>query len=398
MKKAMFAAHKESRKRERADAERFYTAKNKQLVFYSERSGYYKYFENVIDYILEHSKIIIHYVTSDPDDNIFHRNDPRIVPYYIGRIKLIGFMMQIDAGMVVMTMPDIQKYYIKRSMVRKNIEYVYMFHAPLSFIMTLQHGALDHYDTIFCTGMHQELEIRESEKLYRLPAKKVIACGYGVIENMARHYLTNREKYENRTKRRILIAPSWQYDNILDSCLDELMNNLRSGDWQIVIRPHPEYVKRFPGKWKVILGKYENSISDDIILETDFSSNETVYGADIVITDWSFIAFEFSFAILKPALFINTKMKVMNPKWRKIPIPPLSIDLRSEIGIQLEKNELTRLRHTVEEMLQNSGNYADKIRCLREQYLFHFGESGRIGGEYIINTLSAERALKNEWS
>ena len=83
-------------------------------------------------------------------------------------------MMKMDADMVVMTVPDLDKYYLKRSYVRKDIEYVYMFHAPLSFIMTISDGALDHYDTIFCTGIHQVREIRESEKLYHLPEKRIV--------------------------------------------------------------------------------------------------------------------------------------------------------------------------------------------------------------------------------
>ena len=37
-------------------------------------------------------------------------------------------MMKMDADIVVMTTPDLDNYYIKRSLVRKDIEYVYMTH------------------------------------------------------------------------------------------------------------------------------------------------------------------------------------------------------------------------------------------------------------------------------
>ena len=54
-----------------------------KLVFYSEGSGYYKYFKNLIEAILEKSDITIHYVTSDPNDAIFKKNEKQIIPYYV---------------------------------------------------------------------------------------------------------------------------------------------------------------------------------------------------------------------------------------------------------------------------------------------------------------------------
>ena len=53
--------------------------------------------------------------------------------------------MKMDADMVVMTCPDLDNFHLKRSYVRKDIEYVYMFHYPLSTHMVLGSHALDHY-------------------------------------------------------------------------------------------------------------------------------------------------------------------------------------------------------------------------------------------------------------
>ena len=37
-------------------------------------------------------------------------------------------MMKMDADIVVMTMPDLQRYHIKRSLVKKDVEYIYIDH------------------------------------------------------------------------------------------------------------------------------------------------------------------------------------------------------------------------------------------------------------------------------
>ena len=44
---------KEDRKREAADYKKFFSVDNKHLVFYSEKSGFYKYFQCIIEYLLD---------------------------------------------------------------------------------------------------------------------------------------------------------------------------------------------------------------------------------------------------------------------------------------------------------------------------------------------------------
>ena len=74
---------KQYRAREKADYKRFFSTDNVRLVFYSEQNGFYKYFSGMIDYICSNSDIVIHYVTSDPNDKIFEDQRKQIVPYYI---------------------------------------------------------------------------------------------------------------------------------------------------------------------------------------------------------------------------------------------------------------------------------------------------------------------------
>ena len=163
---------REEKRREKADYKRFFSVGNKHLVFYSEGSGFYKYFEKIILWLLENSKLTIHYVTSDPNDQVFAlaKENPRLVPYYIGPKKLITLFMKLEADVVVMTMSDLGNYQYKRSYYSKNIKYVYVFHYPLSTHMVLHTGALRHYDAILCVGDFQFEEIRQTEKLHRSPA------------------------------------------------------------------------------------------------------------------------------------------------------------------------------------------------------------------------------------
>ena len=111
---------REDKRREKADYKRFFSVANKHVVFYSESSGFYKYFKSTIEYMLAHSNVTIHYVTSDPKDRIFAlaEENPRIRAYYIGEKRLITLMMKMDADIVVMTRPDLGNYHFKLSYVR----------------------------------------------------------------------------------------------------------------------------------------------------------------------------------------------------------------------------------------------------------------------------------------
>ena len=392
-KKGIFAKDPNA-KREKADYKRFFSITNKHLVFFSEKSGFYKYFENIIEALLKNTNVTIHYVTNDPNDKIFEKaeKEPKIKAYYIGPKKIITFMMKMDADIVVMTTPELDSLHIKRSYVKKDVEYIYTFHAAASTHMCVKEDAHDNFDTIFCVGPHQVEEIRAAEKLRNLKEKTLVPVGFGVIDNLIEMY----DKMEKKEKpmKQILIAPSWQEDNIFDSCLDEILPQLLHKGNKVIIRPHPEYVKRFKGKMDAIVEKYKDEVGEDFEIELDFSSNRTIWESDLIMTDWSAIAYEFSYATKKPTLFINTPMKVLNPNYKLIPCVPAEIAWKDQVGISLELNEVNKVGDTVAELLGNPEKYEAKITEALNRNIFNIGHSGLEGAKYIYNRIVEKQKNK----
>jgi len=388
---------KEDRQREKADYKRFFSIANKHLVFYSESSGFYKYFADVIDYLLQHSNLSIHYITSDPNDAIFQKaqKEPRIRPYYIGEKRLITLMMKMDADMVVMTTPDLDNFYLKKSYVKKDVEYIYTAHGVGSTNLLLRNCALAHFDTIFCIGPYQIEELREEECVYNLPSKTLVPCGYGLLDSVMTAYDSSLSK-RLKEKPQVLIAPSWQPDNILDTCIDPLLDSLLCGKYHIILRPHPEYCKRYPQKIAILKSRYKDKLgqsSSGFELQTDFSSNETVFESDIVITDWSTICYEFSFATKRPTLFVNTPMKVMNPDYQRLKRIPLDIEIREKIGRSISPDTAGEIERVVEKLLMQADAYAQSIEKLLGECLFNPGQSGMAGGKYIIDRLLNKQSI-----
>ena len=310
------------------------------------------------------------------------KENPQIKAYYIAEKKLITLMMKMDADVVVMTMPDIETYHIKRSYIRKDIEYIFVPHGIGSTSLTLRNHATDNYDTVFLIDKYQRKEEENISKINNLKDRKLFNFGYTLLDDMIANYNKTKEKSNEKT---VLIAPSWQKDNIIDLCLDEILSKLKGHDYKVIVRPHPQHVRHMREKFEKLKDQYKNDKTVEI--QTDFSSNNTVFNASLLISDWSGIAYEYAYTTKKPVLFINSPMKVMNPEYKKYESNPFDIWIRSEIGEELELNELKNIDKVVEKMFDDKDKYSKKITKLVNDSVYNLGTSGEEGAKYIIECI-----------
>lgn len=375
-------------KKEHADYKRFFSIANKKLVFYSESSGFYKYYKGIIEYILKHTNITIHYITSDYNDQIFDlaKENSHLKPYYIAEKKLITLMMKMDADVVVMTMPDIENFHIKRSIVRKDIEYIFIPHSVDSLNMTMRYKSMDHYDTVFSCGKYQTNELEQTNAAHHLENRKIVHWGYGLLDDMLDEY--KKSKKEKHTKKEILIAPSWQKDNIVDLCLDKLLDSFKGTDYKVIVRPHPQQVRHAKAQFEKLKERYKDN--PNIVIQTDFSSNNTVWNADLMITDWSGITYEYAFTTKRPVVFIDTPMKIMNPNYQEIKEEPINIWAREELGAVVKVKDVKNTAKVVAGLLKKSPSYKKKLDGLTKDCIYNLGHSSEVGAKYIIDSIQTK--------
>lgn len=388
--------YKANRQREKADLKRFKKIVNKHVVFYAERNGFYKYFKDIIEELLKRSNLSIHYITNDPNDAIFKiaETEPRIKPYYVSLKQTAILMMLIETDLFVMTTPDLNKYYLKRSSVKSDIEYIYVPHDMMSVHMSFREGAFDAFDTVFCVGPHVEKELREIEKVYKLHEKTLVQFGYPLADSLeADGKKAAEERVENGVKE-ILIAPSWQEDNLLDSCIDDLIKALYADGNRIIVRPHPEYVKRYGSAMDDLIKRYEGYDENKLVFEMNFSKNKSIYSSDVLITDWSGVATEFCFATKRPAIFVNTKMKCPNPNYTKIGLTPVEISLRNTIGVAVDKDQLSTLPETLAQLEAKADYYRETIEKTQAEMIFNRGKAAKVGADYILRSLASKKKKK----
>lgn len=388
-------------KREREDIARFYDVVDKSIVFYSEGSGFYKYFRGAIEWLLEHSDIRIHYITNDPNDQVFeiHQSQPRLIPYYMGVQKLITVMMKMDCDVFVASLADLDNYYLKRSYVRKDIEYVDMLHHTTSMHLVGAANCHDHYDTIFCAGPHQIAETRASEKLRGVPAKNLVPIGYDLLDRERQEYQELKEKLPKHSRvarPQALIAPSWQEDNILDLCADDTINSLLEAGFDVTVRPHPEYVKRYGARWNALKERFSAVPRGQVAFEDDFSGEGSIFAADVLLTDWSSIACEFSFTTDKPTLFVDTPMKVGNPDWQEIGLVPTEISLRNQIGQSVAVEDVATIGTIARSMVDEASQWHNRIEEVYDTFIFNHDHGGEAAGRYLLDAVLKAQAQKGK--
>ena len=238
------------------------------------------------------------------------------------------------------------------------------------------------YDTVFATGKHQKEEMLATNKLYDLKNRTIFEWGYSLLDDMISNY---HPKMNSSNINNILIAPSWQKDNIVDLCLNDILDNLKNTNYKVIVRPHPQQVKHMKEKFEQMKADFENN--SNITIETDFSSSDSIFNADVMITDWSAIAYEYAYTTKRPVIFIDTPMKIMNPDYKKINIEPFNIWCRNIIGEVVPVNQINEINNVIKRTLENKDKYTKEITDLLNNNVYNLGSSSEKGATYIIKII-----------
>ena len=366
----------------------------RSIVFYSEDISSFVHFEQIIYELTEKMGRQICYVTSAKDDPMLTSQNKRINAFYIGLGAIrTKFFMELKADILVMTMPNLETYFIKRSKVYP-VHYVYIFHSIVSTHTIYRKGAFDHYDSIFCTGPHHIEEITATESVYSLKHKNLVEHGYGLLDKLQKNKpLKNQKNYTNDEKKKIIIAPSWGKKGLLETKGIELVKILLDAGYHVTVRPHPMTIRKWPKKIKAIKNEFDNEPNFE--METDVSSFESIYSAYGLISDWSGIAIEYAFVCEMPVFYIDVSQKINNSSYNKIPCKPLESSIRNLIGKIISPNDLSSLPKVIESTYEENNNFKTIIQEVRNKTIFNLGQSGIKGAQEILQILDKKKTNKN---
>jgi len=347
----------------------------KRITFYSEGGNYWPHLEPLVCELLKESNFPVCYISSSAGDPGLSLKYPNYHTFLTDEGVVRNWLFQnIDSEVMVMTMPDLHQFQVKRS--RHKVHYVYVQHSLVSLHMIYRCGAFDYFDTIFCSGEHHMKEIRAMEKVFGLPEKNLVRHGYGRLDSILKGAAKRTKTKEISERKHVLVAPSWGPNCIIETIGLEVVDILMNAGCKVTLRPHPQSIKFSSDTIKPILDKYRTN--NHFFYEANVAGQESLLDSDVMICDWSGAALDYAFGLGKPVLFIDVPRKVNNPDYEKIAIEPFESIIRDKIGVIINPEELGQLTTLLD---------SEIIPTAASEYVFSVGESSRVGAEAIREIL-----------
>lgn len=238
-------------------------------------------------------------------------------------------------------------------------------HSLTSLHMSYPAGAYDDFDLVLCAGPHQrrELEAMDRRRGVERPHQTV---GYGKLDLLLRQRAQLPRRGDGPP--RVILAPSWGEGNVLKAMGLELTEALLARGWEVVVRPHPAALHLV----RPLIEALERLAAREprFTLDRSPDSGEEVLGADVMISDYSGVAYEFAFVTRRPVVFVNTPLKMLNPRYGELGIEPMEITLREQLGVLVEPT-IEAIVAGVSDVLQRREHFQGRIQDLTPDYLTH---------------------------
>ena len=352
----------------------------RKLVFYSETGQDWHHFSGLVEELNSRLDRKVCYITSDAKDPGLDREHENFQAILIPEGLFLTVFFQLNqSGVFVLTMMDLGNLHLKRSI--HPVHYVYLFHSMGSTHMVDNADSFDHYDTLFCTGPHQVGEIRKREKLKNLPAKELFDFGHPRLEQVlheGREFrLDVQEKHgpevASADKPVILVAPTWGDTSIFNVCGKELIEVLLAAGFKVIMRPHYQSNRLTPGVIKEIRSSFESNPDFEYIGQ--MGETQSLFRSDLLVSDWSAMALEYSLGLEKPVLFIDVPRRIRNPDWQELGIEPMESAIRGMVGEIVAPKELGEVPEKIRGLLSRQLEFTGQMRELRNQLVFRLGHS-----------------------
>ena len=268
------------------------------VCVFSEGKRYWNIFKPVLDEFEKRGKDI-YYLTASPDDPALKSEYKYVHAEFIGEgNKAISKMNLINADLVISTTPSLDVFQWKRS---KGVSYyVHIPHMP-NDITTYKMFGLDFYDAVLVSGRYQEEQIRRLEALRSIPAKEVVLTGIPYLDTMKERLDALPHEDHSGKEKTILLAPSWGSNGILTAYGAPFIESLIKTSYKVIIRPHPQSFTSEKDLIDKLMAQFPET--DMLKWNRDTDNFAVLNEADILISDFSGVIFDFALVFNKPVIY-----------------------------------------------------------------------------------------------
>ena len=356
--------------------------KNDKIVIFSDGKRYYNLFMPILRE-LENRKIKAQYLTFDYDDPILNENLNYVSAKSIGGgNKAFAILNTISASVFLTTTPGVDVYQWKRS---KNVnKYVHILH-EVGGANEYRMFGLAFFDAALLTGNFQIEEIREIEKLQHSKKKELLVVGSIYMDELQKEYDRYKQKVCDDSVKYVLVAPTWGKNGLLSIYGESLIEALLNTNFNLIIRPHPQsFISD-----KQIINKIFNRYKDNNRIEFDYEIDNfnSLNKANVMISDYSGVIFDYSLVFNKPVLYFKNEIKNdMNDSWF-LDHEIFRYEAMRELGIELNKSDFNNLQNIIYDSI-TSLELANKRDQIRDIVWQNRGNAVNLVVDYLIKQIS----------
>ncbi len=349
---------------------------------YNEGKQYQNVFLPVCE-AFEERKTPLAYYTSDENDPVFSKNYEYVKPEFIGEgNRAFVRLNMLSAGVVLMTTPGLQVYQMKRS---KNVKhYAHILHAASDATMYRLFG-IDFFDSVLLSGDYQKKDIRYLEEERGIPQKELVTVGCPYLDVLKKKM--DAIPSEENHPFTVLVSPSWGPSALLSKYGESLLTPLVETGWRIIVRPHPQSKKSESEMLDSLTKKYADAKN----LEWDYE-RDNIYSmkkADIMISDFSGIIYDYTFLCDKPVMYVNAELNLKPYDAWFLPNNGKDIwqfNVLKKIGIELKSEQFSNIKNVIQGISDNK-ELAEARANAKAEAWNHQGEAGKNIADFMIQTL-----------
>lgn len=274
------------------------------VVMFSDDKRYWKCFKPVCDE-LERRKIRASYWTASEDDPGLDTKYEYVETRCLGTLNQAFLKLNtMRADIVLSTTPGLDVYQWKRS---KNVKwYVHFKHGADTTVGYRMFGQ-DHYDAILVSSQFMVDQIRELEAKRNLPPKDVRICGVTYLDTMRDRLEAWQAEHGKRTLPAdsdditVLFSPTWGPSGLFARYGDRALEAVINTGYKVIVRPHPQSLTSEKENIDRLVKKFPEN--DRLRWSFDNDYFATLCEADVMVSDFSGITFDYLLVFDKPVLY-----------------------------------------------------------------------------------------------
>jgi hypothetical protein len=355
-------------------------------IIYAEGKQYWNVFKPVLDGFERRRERLL-YLTSAEDDPVFDAAYQYITAEYIGQgNKAFARLNFLSADVVLMTTPGLNVYQMKRSKTVKH--YAHVLHAPSDAVMYRLFG-LDYFDSVLLTGTYQAQDIRALEQQRELPEKKLITVGCTYLDVYAEKLKQVPQEESHRFT--VLVSPSWGASALLSRYGAKLLNPLVKTGWRVIVRPHPQSKRSEAALLESLTKQYCQT--ENLFWDYERDNIFSLAKADIMISDFSGVIFDYVFLCDKPVMYIKQGIDLRPYDADDLEHELWQFKVLREIGVELKEEDFAAIGDIISRLPDNAGRKAAR-RNAKETAWQYRGEAGERIVDFMIEArLPYERTI-----